>query len=104
MHKVHVDVVSLSVEKTKYNIFCVLFNSLQFVGTEEVGPLQMSLVLEQNGMKAGNDFWIGWQIVRNPGWHTYWEHPGDVGVPPKLEWDLPEGFSVSPMQYARLKR
>ena len=51
-------------------------------------------------MKAGNDFWIGWQIVRNPGWHTYWEHPGDVGVPPKLEWDLPEGFSVSPMQYA----
>ena len=35
MHKVHVGVVSLSVEKTKYNIFCVLLNSLQFVGSEE---------------------------------------------------------------------
>ena len=63
----------------------------------------MSFVLEQNGMKAGNDFWIGWQIIRNPvGIHVL-EHPGDVGVPPKLEWDLPEGF-LSPMHMPHLKK
>lgn len=59
----------------------------------------MGLVLEQSGVKPGKDFWIGWQIIRNPGWHTYWKHPGDVGVPPTLEWDLPKGFSNYPMLY-----
>lgn len=63
------------------------------MGMKKVGPVQMELVVEQNGIIPGEEFWVGWHIVREQGWHTYWKHPGDVGVPPSLTWLLPEGFS-----------
>ena len=27
-----------------------------------------------------------------PGWHTYWQNPGDAGLATSVEWDLPAGF------------
>src|SRR5690606_2917551 len=32
-------------------------------------------------------------------WHIYWENPGDAGLPTKVEFILPEGLSVGPIQY-----
>ena len=39
-------------------------------------------------------------MKRKEGWHTYWDSPGDVGLPPTLEWDLPEGITFRSMLYA----
>jgi len=33
------------------------------------------------------------------GWHGYWKQPGDVGFPTQIIWDLPEGVTVSAVQY-----
>src|SRR5262245_38815621 len=33
------------------------------------------------------------------GWHIYWKNSGDSGQPPKVKWNLPPGFTVSPLQY-----
>lgn len=33
------------------------------------------------------------------GWHTYWKNPGDSGLPPKIAWNLPEGFSAGPIEW-----
>ena len=60
---------------------------------KRVGPVSMKLVTEQNGIIAGEEYWIGWSIKRDNGWHTYWKHPGDVGVAPSIKWSLPDGFS-----------
>lgn len=30
-----------------------------------------------------------------PGWHVYWKNPGDSGTPPKVNWRLPEGVTIS---------
>lgn len=62
--------------------------------------MRMEFVLEQDGIVPGDEFWVGWRIIRENGWHTYWKHPGDVGVPPSLEWELPSGFIVGDMLYA----
>jgi DsbC/DsbD-like thiol-disulfide interchange protein/cytochrome c biogenesis protein CcdA len=35
----------------------------------------------------------------HPGWHGYWSNPGDAGLPMKVEWDLPPGWSVGPLRY-----
>jgi thiol:disulfide interchange protein DsbD len=35
-----------------------------------------------------------------PGWHTYWQYPGDSGLPPKVTWHLPEGWKAGPIQFA----
>ena len=34
-----------------------------------------------------------------PGWHGYWLNPGDAGLPMKVEWRLPKGFSAGPLRY-----
>ncbi|NUQ18534.1 MAG: thiol:disulfide interchange protein [Sphingomonas sp.] len=33
------------------------------------------------------------------GWHGYWVNPGDAGLPMKLQWQLPKGFTVDPLRY-----
>ena len=59
-------------------------------------PLTLNLVYPGNGILSGEskEIWIGLRIVREDGWHTYWEHPGDVGIPPSIEWELPAGYSA----------
>lgn len=34
-----------------------------------------------------------------PEWHLYWKNPGDAGLAPKAQWTLPEGFTVSDLQF-----
>ena len=64
------------------------------------GPIVTRFVTEENFHPETKSLKIGWWIKREKGWHTYWESPGDVGVPPTLEWDLPEGIVFSKIIYA----
>ncbi len=34
------------------------------------------------------------QFEIEAGWHLYWRNPGDSGQPPRLDWSLPEGWTV----------
>ena len=34
-----------------------------------------------------------------PGWHVYWESSGQTGFPTSIKWELPEGISVSSLQF-----
>lgn len=38
------------------------------------------------------------------GWHTYWENPGESGIPLEIKADLPEGWVLNPIQYPVPKR
>jgi DsbC/DsbD-like thiol-disulfide interchange protein len=68
------------------------------------GPVTMVLVLPDSGVLPNSTTWIGWWIEREDGWHTYWEHPGNVGLTPKLDWELPDGFKVENLQFPFPKR
>ena len=37
-------------------------------------------------------------------WHTYWRNPGDSGLPTKLKWTLPEGFTAGEIQWPYPKK
>ena len=37
-------------------------------------------------------------------WHTYWRNPGDSGLPTKLAWSLPVGFTASAISWPHPKR
>ena len=39
-----------------------------------------------------------------PGWHVYWQNPGDAGEPPHLHWTLPDGITAGPLQFPAPKR
>src|SRR5262245_28227388 len=38
----------------------------------------------------GGERWrVGVELVPDPGWHLYGRDPGEVGLPPRIEWQLP---------------
>jgi thiol:disulfide interchange protein len=44
------------------------------------------------GVQPGQTLWLGLQITHQPHWHTYWQNPGDSGLPTQLHWSLPAGL------------
>ena len=46
------------------------------------------------GVQAGQTFWLGLKIDHAPDWHTYWQNPGDSGLPTRLSWQLPAGLQA----------
>ena len=37
-------------------------------------------------------------------WHTYWQNPGDSGLPTRLSWSLPAGFTAGSIEWPHPKR
>jgi thiol:disulfide interchange protein/DsbC/DsbD-like thiol-disulfide interchange protein len=52
------------------------------------------LVHAPQGLQTGQRFWLGLQIEHQPDWHTYWQNPGDSGLPTRLQFQLPEGLQA----------
>lgn len=62
------------------------------VCAEEI--VHATLVAEHSGIMRGEPFQAGVLLDAREGWHTYWENPGDAGIPTTLEWTLPAGFTA----------
>jgi thiol:disulfide interchange protein/DsbC/DsbD-like thiol-disulfide interchange protein len=60
---------------------------------------RVELVSEVKAPVPGQRFTIGLVMKPKPGWHTYWESPGDSGMPTRAEWTVPQGVSVSDLRY-----
>ena len=59
----------------------------------------MELVSEVKAIVPGEIFTIGLHLKPPAGFHTYWKHPGIVGVATSVEWSLPPGFSAGEIQW-----
>lgn len=51
------------------------------------------------GLQAGTQFWLGLQLAHAPHWHSYWQNPGDSGLPTQLQWQLPPGLHAGEIQW-----
>ncbi|MBS3962416.1 MAG: thiol:disulfide interchange protein, partial [Sandarakinorhabdus sp.] len=60
---------------------------------------RVELVSEVRDPAPGQRFAIGFVITPRPGWHSYWESPGDSGMPTRVTWSLPEGVTVGSLRY-----
>ena len=58
-----------------------------------------SLVSDTTGVVPVKPFEVGVLLEMAPRWHTYWEYPGDAGLPTSTTWALPEGFVAGPTQW-----
>lgn len=64
------------------------------------GPhLAITLVAESERPAAGSTVTLALATVPQPGWHGYWQNPGDAGFAAKLEWTLPTGVTASEPAY-----
>lgn len=63
-------------------------------------PLEIRLVSEVASICPGEPFYVGLALHHASGYHTYWKHPGIVGVPTGIAWkDLPAGFKAEPIDW-----
>ncbi len=81
-------------------LFLLGLLSLSLLSAEEENTgLTVSLISEQKTIAPGHAFLVGFHIQHEPGYHTYWQSPGIVGLATQLDWELPEGFQASPLTW-----
>lgn len=61
--------------------------------------LKVELISEQATSPPGQPLWVGLLFRLEPGWHIYWQNPGDSGEPPKVQWDLLAGFVAGSIRW-----
>lgn len=64
----------------------------------------VELISDISQVAAGKSFHLGLRFNLEPHWHIYWSNPGASGLPPEVEWALPEGFSVGKIQFPAPER
>lgn len=60
---------------------------------------RIELIAEQSTVAPGKPLWVGLLFHMDPGWHIYWQNPGDSGEPPRVDWQLPSGFSAGSIRW-----
>ena len=61
--------------------------------------VRAELMAEDNGLRPGSTQWVGVALTPAPGWHVYWQNPGDSGLATRIEWTLPAGFAAGPIHW-----
>ena len=78
------------------------FSSAQLYQGQKL--VEATLVADTTAIVPGQTFRLGLLLRMAPGWHTYWENPGDSGLATKFEPQLPPGFSAGPITWPLPKR
>jgi DsbC/DsbD-like thiol-disulfide interchange protein len=61
--------------------------------------VQAKLVLSHEAAKPGDSVLAAIQLTHSPGWHTYWQNPGDSGSATEIHWALTNGLSAGEIQW-----
>lgn len=59
----------------------------------------VELVSEIAVIRPGQTFDVALRVKLDPHWHVYWKNPGDAGLAPRIEWELPEGFVAGELEF-----
>ncbi len=90
------------------SIFLLVF-LLLLSGTSSALPIgqnhvEVSLISEQEDALPGDTISIGVLFKLEPEWHLYWTNPGDAGLAPRINWNIPNGFVALPPEFPVPKR
>ncbi len=59
----------------------------------------VALITDTDQVAPGQPFTAALRLQLAPGWHTYWQNPGDAGMPPSLTPQLSPGSEAGPIQW-----
>ena len=51
--------------------------------------VEAELVSERSALVPGEPLTVALRLAMDRGWHTYWQNPGDSGLPTTLAWKVP---------------
>ena len=61
--------------------------------------VKAELLADTSAIVPGKPFMVGLLLRMVPRWHTYWQFPGDAGIPTEIKWKLPAGWKVGEIQW-----
>jgi thiol:disulfide interchange protein DsbD len=68
------------------------------------GHVRAELLADVSAIQPGKPFSLGVRLSIDPGWHVYWSNPGDAGLPTRVIFTLPDGFTAGPVQFPTPRR
>lgn len=86
----------------------LLFLGLLLCFQAFVSPLHAALFGDEQPVEAGvfvvdnspeKGLLVAVHMKIEPGWHVYWQNPGEAGMPVEISWELPEGFRSLPLEH-----
>jgi len=66
--------------------------------------IEAELIPEKSSLRPGEPLTVALRLKMEKHWHTYWKNPGDSGLPTRIAWALPQGFSAGPIQWPAPRR
>ena len=66
--------------------------------------VKAELLAATDAVVPGQPLEVGLKLSHDNGWHTYWQVPGDSGLPTQIDWKLPPGFSAGPIEWPHPQR
>jgi thiol:disulfide interchange protein/DsbC/DsbD-like thiol-disulfide interchange protein len=61
--------------------------------------VEADIVAERVALVPGQTATVALRLAIRERWHTYWQNPGDSGLPTTVAWKLPAGFTAGPIQW-----
>ncbi len=61
--------------------------------------MQGELIAETQVPAPGETVMLAFHMTPDPGWHGYWENPGDAGLGMTADWTLPQGVTAGKLNY-----
>ena len=68
-------------------------------GDGEDSHTRVALLADVRSVQPGTRFTAGILLSMDPGWHTYWQNPGESGLATTVRWTLPSGFSAGGIEW-----
>jgi thiol:disulfide interchange protein DsbD len=85
-------------------MLAIIFATAPLLAAADDEHVTVSLVSEHAALVPGKTAWLGLRLQHEPHWHTYWINPGDSGLPTKLAWQLPNGYSTGEIAWPAPQR
>jgi DsbC/DsbD-like thiol-disulfide interchange protein/cytochrome c biogenesis protein CcdA len=76
----------------------ILFTLIATPAAAQLAPRENSIkpeLVAEGPAVPGREVELAILMRTKPGWHGYWINPGDAGLPMRIDWQLPEGASLS---------
>src|SRR5262245_19756716 len=61
--------------------------------------VEAELVAAKTAIVPGQPLTVALRLAIEKDWHTYWQNPGDSGLPTTLAWKLPAAIEAGPIEW-----
>lgn len=76
-----------------------LSSSGQFLSLAKHSASKSQLLSEVKSIQPGQKFSVALALSHPLGWHSYYQNPGGIELPPSISWKLPPGFVAGDIQW-----